>query len=626
MDQSPPIRISRLSFTGRDVEPATLDFLQALSFVYGASNTGKSFAAKAMNFMLGGKDELPNIVERRPYNRVILDITVADESLRLERFIGGGDFEVHFEDGSQRVLSQRHNAENEANLSNFLLKRLGIAGREIARDKSGTKKPLSFRDLARFCITDETSIQSEVSPVESGDKILAPIERNVFKYMLTGEDDSALITQEKPAEFRTGKSAQLRFITEMLAQIEIEIAEDFPDIEQLDELHEAVEEELRAVEADIVAARASVSSALERKRALSVQLSTDQQRVSDVALSIENFVQLQRVYASDIARLESLEEAGFLFGVDANKVCRVCGAPPEAQTHKHTQAEIELSRTAAEAEIAKIRLHQIELSKTTAATQVELVTTGERILANREALRDVEKELSVASPNADEQQRRFTEIIPKRDRITRGLWLLARREELEKQHSRIVKAKRVVPKTNYQAGLSLQTAQEFADEVSGVLTAWGFPGDRRVQFDPATYDLIIDSKHRRDNGKGVRAITHAAFKVAMLTYCRQRKLPHPGFLVLDTPLITYRDPIRSTLGELTDEERAITQTGLKEKFFKHLAGLGDFGQFILFDNADPPPGADAFGSIETFTNDPDQGRQGLFKVNSSAPEQDDLIG
>jgi hypothetical protein len=33
-------------------------------------------------------------------------------------------------------------------------------------------------------------------------------------------------------------------------------------------------------------------------------------------------------------------------------------------------------------------------------------------------------------------------------------------------------------------------------------------------------------RHRKDNGKGVRAITHAAFKVALLLYCKERDLPN----------------------------------------------------------------------------------------------------
>jgi hypothetical protein len=611
------LRLNGLAFTGKDGEFAGLDFRGPLSFIYGASNTGKSFAAKAIDYMLGGSRELPNIIERRPYINVQLEIQVDHEKLTFERFLGGGDFRLLKNDGVESILSSRHASDNEANFSNFMLRRLNIDGKELARDKAGTKKPLSFRDIVRFCITDETSIQSEVSPVESGDKILAPVERNAFKYLLTGVDDSAYITQEKPKDFSTGKTAQLRFIQEMLGQIDIEIAEDFPDIADLDAMREQTDAQMSAIENDIVAARASVRALLEQKHNLVAKISVDQQRVNDIAISLENFEQLQLVYASDIARLETLEEAGFLLGMDANKACPVCGAPPEAQLHDHGLIEIEKTRLATEAEIAKIRLHQSELQNTTDATRSELAFTGERLLESRKVLSDLEVALTAASPNADEQRRQFSEIIPRRDRINRGFELLKRRDELEKQRIRIEKSKLVRSKTNFQSGLSTEIAQEFADEVSNILTAWGFPGSRRVVFDLQSYDLIIDGKHRKDNGKGVRAITHAAFKVAMLTYCRERNLPHPGFLVLDTPLITYRDPIRSRLGPLSPDEREIGRTNLKELFFKHLSSLGSVGQFILFDNADPPEGAGSYTFIQAFTNDPEQGRQGLLKIARS---------
>src|SRR3546814_11566564 len=102
------------------------------------------------------------------------------------------------------------------------------------------------------------------------------------------------------------------------------------------------------------------------------------------------------------------------------------------------------------------------------------------------------------------------------------------------------------------------------------------------------FDLIIDGKRRRNNGKGVRAITHAAFKVALLTFCRSRGLPHPGFLVLDTPLITYRDPIRSRAGAHEADEAVIKQSDIKARMFEHIGSLSALGQFIIFGNADPP--------------------------------------
>lgn len=609
---APKLTINELVFVGKDTKQASLRFPTPFSFIYGASNTGKSFAVKAIDFMLGANRELPSIEERGPYNTVGLDLKIDEQVLFLERALVGGDFRQRMAEGTERVLAARHDRNTETNLSNYILGLLGIAGREIATDKSSTKKPLSFRDIVRFCITDETSIQSEISPVESGNITLAPAERNTFKFLLTGEDDSALITQVKPKDFRTGRRAQVQIIEDMILEIDAELAEDYPDADKLPEQSDAVESSLKSLEADIVAARASVRASLDEKKMLIEQISADRQRARDIAISLENFEQLQAVYSSDIARLEALEEAGFLFSLDAKRSCPVCGAPPEAQIHDHGLGEIERTRASAEAEIAKIKVHVSELAGTIVMTQQESEATGDRLAINEMALEEVERELRVMLPNADEQQKKFAEIIPRRDRINHGLSLLARRESLAKQKARIEKAKQVKSKTNFAGGLSTQTAQEFADEVASVLTDWAFPGQRRVVFDLETYDLIIDGKRRRDNGKGVRAITHAAFKVALLTYCRRRGRPHPGFLILDTPLITYRDPMRSRAGALTPDEEVIRNTDLKERMFEHLGSTSSIGQFILFDNSDPPANATSFASVEAFTNDPKEGRQGLL--------------
>jgi hypothetical protein len=153
---------------------------------------------------------------------------------------------------------------------------------------------------------------------------------------------------------------------------------------------------------------------------------------------------------------------------------------------------------------------------------------------------------------------------------------------------------------------------EFAQTVSAVLAEWQFPGDRHVSFDDGTFDLRIDGKNRKDNGKGVRAITHAAFKVALVLFCHERKLPHPGFLILDTPLLTYRDPIHSKDGPLTEDEQALRNTSLKDFFFEHLSRNSDKGQFVVIENIDLSLHIDDLASVETFTGHPASGRSGLL--------------
>lgn len=227
----------------------------------------------------------------------------------------------------------------------------------------------------------------------------------------------------------------------------------------------------------------------------------------------------------------------------------VWSTSPEAQKHKHALAEIEAARAAAEIEIAKVKAHGVELTATVGDTSAELQRTGGRLLANQKSLASIEAEIAAGLPTADDNLRRLSEIIPRRDRINRGLELSKRKLELEKQIAELKKRRQKRLPSNAQAGLSVHTANQFAIEVGSILKEWGFPGECRTFFEiEKNFDLIIDGKQRKDNGKGVRAITHAAFKVGLMTYCRKRDLPHPGFVVLDSPLITYRDPIRSRDG------------------------------------------------------------------------------
>ena len=79
-----------------------------------------------------------------------------------------------------------------------------------------------------------------------------------------------------------------------------------------------------------------------------------------------------------------------------------------------------------------------------------------------------------------------------------------------------------------------------------------------------------------------------AFKVALLMFCRERGLPHPGFLMLDTPLLTYREPLHSAAGPLSADDQVIKSTFLKDYFFAHLSSLGALGQIIVVENVDLP--------------------------------------
>jgi hypothetical protein len=114
---------------------------------------------KAINFMLGGSDQLPVIDERKGYESIWFGFTLAGVGdFTVQRSIEGGDYALFpglVTDTSKaeapRKLSAQHDAQTEDNLSNILLTSMGFEGKSIARNSHGAQANLSFRHLSRIC-------------------------------------------------------------------------------------------------------------------------------------------------------------------------------------------------------------------------------------------------------------------------------------------------------------------------------------------------------------------------------------------------------------------------------------------------------------------------------------------
>lgn len=609
------IVIRKIAFSGPGIV-SELDFIDGLNLVYGASNTGKSFATKAIDYMLGGSRLLPDINERRPYERAWLGLSTAGGDEMLSRSLAGGNFAARPgltipQEGNEkvRVLGAKHDHTEEANLSQFLLGQLGLRGKRIAVDTNGKKRSLSFRDISRFCIVDETTIQSEGSPIQTGSPLTQTAERSAFKLMLTGIDDSAIVEVVDSRTFKSSTSAQIEMLDDMLAAVDAEIENGFADAEGLKDQNDRLEATFAAAQAELDAAQGSIRDLLERKRRLGMDVSIATARLDDIDLSLARFAQLDSVYVSDIQRLEALDEAGFLLTLGGGRNCPLCGAAPDSQHHHEEVGDVERVRAAAAAEAAKIARQRADLANTVAM----LASDRQRLLDHlpnvRDALQTTEAQLERLTPSATEARRAMSEIMEVRDQVKRGLALLDQRKSLLERRADISARKPASKADRPKIGIDGPTAHEFAQVVSQVLTAWNFPGERHVSFDEVSYDLRIDGKLRGHNGKGVRAITHAAFKVALLIFCKERGLSHPGFLVLDTPLLTYRDPIGDDT--LTNEERLLAASSLKQHFFNHLASLTNVGQFIVVENVDPPSGLTSIANVVVFRGG-SGGRSGLL--------------
>jgi len=130
---------------------------------------------------------------------------------------------------------------------------------------------------------------------------------------------------------------------------------------------------------------------------------------------------------------------------------------------------------------------------------------------------------------------------------------------------------------------SWQTQQHrpFAERVESVLRQWGFPAVEHVHFDTNTKDLVVSGKGRTSYGKGLTAITQSAFRISLMQYCVDNDLAHPRIVVLDFPLLSYR--------ELDSAEDDLSETNLSGNFYRYFLGLESDRQAIIVENMDHRP-------------------------------------
>jgi len=106
----------------------------------------------------------------------------------------------------------------------------------------------------------------------------------------------------------------------------------------------------------------------------------------------------------------------------------------------------------------------------------------------------------------------------------------------------------------------------------------------------------------------VRALTCAAFISALMRHCISKDLPHPGIVVLDSPLVVYKDPDKTG-----SESARIRHAGVKEAFYRAMAEGLCLGQVLVLENEDPTPDVAQRITHHHFTK-ARTGRYGLLPV------------
>jgi len=603
-------QLETLQVTGQEKPEATLNLRGGLNVVAGPSNTGKSYIFSCINFMLGGSTPPKKIEAAKGYNMAYLTIRPGDgQPLTFERALKGGAFRLFEGDLESigrvegRIISEEHNADNDDNISSLLLKLCGLGRKTILKNQGGVTRSLSFRDVVKFVLVHETRILIEGSPILT-EKLLWSPEKTTFKLLITGEDSSGIIVQQASDVVRAQRQGQLDLVNELIANAEAELTGLTTDAAGVEEQARKANAAIEQLASSLAEKQAEISDQeLVRRTSYETVQQLDSRRLTIRELR-SRFELLRERYNSDLERLGSIREANRLFFELSPHPCPLCGSDGQP-IEGVSKDQIE---NACSQEIRKIHILLNDLSQTTTQLAEEGKQLDQQRTAHQNRFNSASRHIQqVLLPTARQSHADIQQLIATLERLERAKQLLNQLSVLKDKRATLSQPLPKRPRLATPAEIRTSEFEGLCQEIEALLNAWRYPDAGAVRFSESDQDIVIANRDRKSPGKGFRALSYAAFTIGLMKFCRKAGLPHPGFVVLDSPLVAYKDP------DVGDE--TITNNNVKDAFYRTLTNTPLDEQIIILENENPPEDIRDSMNFVHFTRLHGVRRYGFFPVS-----------
>lgn len=606
------LKLTKLVLTGENKQDAIIDFKDGLNVIAGASDTGKSFAFECIDYALGSSSELKEVPEVDGYQSVFLEIEDIGQRVifTIERGITKEKNKMtiyysNYQDkdrAKNEKISITHSAKKS--LSKKMLNYCGCIYNNVKKNAEKTQS-FTFRSFIPLMMISELRITATYSPiyrVDSRGSTFATSEKSVFKTVISGTDyekkEKKENTEIAKAELK-GKIEQLKQIINEIRLENNDLMKGVEDIKleksiEIIELNKFIKEKTDEIK----------KHELEYKNT-QAEIEFENTELKRLLNNNNKFKLLKKNYLSDLDRLEFINDAFDLTQQLVEVECPICHSPMKIN-------EIEKSDDYYEALVAeklKIEVQLTELDKTIKDLSDEIMNKEENIskLENhKDEIKDIlNNKLGPIVAEKVEQVQNLLEIQEKINLITRN------KKRMDKYYTEINEWQEKIDSTvqnkgNKKENLPDEYTNELCMEIKQLLKKCDFIGEEDdIKYNSATNDVKIGDKEKASFGKGARAIINSTFLIGLMNYCYKKKLCHPGFVVLDSPLTTYKEK---------DKKDGVDETitkGTKEKFYEMLAEQKN-GQIIIFDNEEPSSTVKKKINYLHFSGDSSVGRKGLI--------------
>lgn len=538
--------IRRIVARGPGKTNSTIDLTSGVNIILGPSNTGKSMIVDCIDYMFGA-DKVPFSPSETGYNSVEMTLAKSTgEGLVVSR-------EIVMKDGEARpapdvtivsMLEGVNSGDYQTKLKknvrqitygDILFRLLGIHDRpEIISTQAGKSISLTPRVFFHQLCLKEGDIFKEESIIENtskGNTITADI--NALAFLLY---EGGIATEKfvDPKIKTAKKNAIVAYINDKTFSydarqeaLENELA-DAEDVE-IERTIERILEETEKVERQIGTART------ESQEMLSKIYSTSQELEESRFLQ-ERYHKLHTQYDSDMQRLLFIIEGEENKAVDASDRCPFCDSIITDEDDRESYIQ------ASKAEMVKVQQHITDLSELEHETRL--------------AVKQLENDLALLQQKKSSVQALITmSFQPKIDELRSELIKYRRISNMRQEFSLLesltdeLREDLLGELIQNQDGIKFDAKQTFdkrhfnrlSSKVNEAVSLCKYPEFRIAGISQKSFDIEVNGKEKKSEGKGYRAFLNSIFAFVIMKYLEKHGMHAPKMLVLDSPILSLKE-------------------------------------------------------------------------------------
>ncbi|MCI7107140.1 MAG: AAA family ATPase [Agathobacter sp.] len=603
--------ITKIAASGEGKAYSSIEFEDGVNIIEGPSNTGKSIVIACIDFMFGG-EEVPFTIADTGYNTVSIEIKSDDGyTFRAERKIEEGENgergsnTVHISttvpgiEGTELKISTKE-------YSDALLKLLGIKERpRVIATQAPKDEDLTIRTIFHFFFLGEENIFEKRTPLDTPGHSKITKSLTALQYLINGDDLKRFLPEvsvkelEKRADQKAGVIKYLNEKIEKLSnqkkELEDLIVED--DDVNLDAKIEEFLAEIEQIDKEIVGAS-------EESRKLLDQIFTLNEKLQEARFLSNRYKALRSQYMSDIKRLNFIVDGDVKSnGIKHKDSCPFCGQDMDIEDEDHT-AYVE----SAKAEMGRIRLQLGDLETTESYTRTEIKSIEESLknlnAKNADIMNLLNQKLRPRSSElraAVAEYRRIQQVRQQLDSISYMSSELGT-DVFEKENEDDEKAVKFDAKKNFDKDIW----KELSDSINLMVKECAYTGQPESRLNINTADIVVGSKHKKNQGKGYRAFLNTIMLVNLMKYLETNGKYALRILVLDSPILSLKEKKY----EIKENEKATA--GMRESLIQYIIDNCGENQVIIAEN-ELPENVDYTKANRVIFTMEENGRYGFLK-------------